>query len=124
MQGGTINNILSGLGLNTIPFLSNNSWWIFTYVVCNVWKNIGWGTIIYLAALSGVDESLYEAAYLDGASKFQRLIYITLPCIKPVIVTMLILALSRMMSIGLDAPLLLGNKKFIGVSEVISTYVY
>lgn len=124
MQGGTINNILSGLGLNTIPFLSNNSWWIFTYVVCNVWKNIGWGTIIYLAALSGVDESLYEAAYLDGASKFQRLIYITLPCIKPVIVTMLILALSRMMSIGLDAPLLLGNKKVIGVSEVISTYVY
>lgn len=124
MQGGTINNILNGIGISSVPFLSNNNWWIFTYVICNVWKNIGWGTIIYLAALTGVDESLYEAAYLDGASKFKRLIYITLPCIKPVIVIMLILSLSRMMSIGLDAPLLLGNKKVIGVSEVISTYVY
>lgn len=123
-QGGTINNILNAIGVNSVPFLSHNGWWVFTYVISNVWKNIGWGTIIYLAALTGVDESLYEAAYLDGASKFQRLIYVTLPCIKPVIVTMLILSLSRMMSIGLDAPLLLGNKKVIGVSEVISTYVY
>ena len=89
-----------------------------------MWKEIGWGTIIYLAALTGVDESLYEAAYLDGASKFQRLIYITLPSIKSVIVTMLILSLSKMMSIGLDAPLLLGNSKVMGVSEVISTYTY
>ena len=87
-------------------------------------KEIGWGTIIYLAALTGVDESLYEAAYLDGASRFQRLIYITLPSIKSVIVTMLILSLSKMMSIGLDAPLLLGNNKVMGVSEVISTYTY
>lgn len=123
-QGGTINNILNAIGIESVPFLSHNGWWIFTYVVCNVWKDIGWGTIIYLAALTSVDESLYEAAYLDGASKFQRLIYVTLPSIKPVIVTMLILSLSKMMSIGLDAPLLLGNKKVIGVSEVISTYVY
>nr|WP_278336419.1 ABC transporter permease subunit [Eisenbergiella tayi] len=93
-------------------------------MVCHVWKEIGWGTIIYLAALTGVDESLYEAAYLDGASRFQRLIYITLPSIKSVIVTMLILSLSKMMSIGLDAPLLLGNNKVMGVSEVISTYTY
>ena len=106
--------------------LSNKNFWeaIFTYVVCSVWKEIGWGTIIYLAALTGVDESLYEAAYLDGATKFQRLIYITLPSIKSVIVTMLILQISKMMTIGLDAPLLLGNKKVMGVSEVISTYTY
>lgn len=123
-QGGTVNNILNILGLKSIPFLSDNSWWIVTYIICNVWKEIGWGTIIYLAALTGVDESLYEAAYLDGASKFQRLIYITLPCIKSVIVIMLILSVSKMMTIGLDAPLLLGNDKVIGVSEVISTYVY
>ncbi|MGI6128445.1 MAG: ABC transporter permease subunit, partial [Planifilum sp.] len=87
-------------------------------------KELGWGTIIYLAALTGVDESLYEAAYLDGATRFQRLIYVTLPSIKSVIVVMLILQISRMMSIGLDAPLLLGNDKVSGVSEVISTYVY
>lgn len=124
MTTGTINKMIEGLGGTSIPFLSSNGWWIFTYVVCNVWKEIGWGTIIYLAALTGVDETLYEAAYLDGASKFQRLIYITLPSIKSVIVTMLILQISKMMSIGLDAPLLLGNKKVLEVAEVISTYTY
>ena len=123
-QGGTVNRILNMLGASSIPFLSDEGWWIFTYVICNVWKEIGWGTIIYLAALTGVDESLYEAAYLDGATKFQRLIYITLPSIKSVIVTMLILQISKMMTIGLDAPLLLGNNKVINVAEVISTYTY
>ncbi len=123
-QGGTINNLLNSIGIPSIPFLSHQGWWVFTYVLCNVWKDIGWGTIIYLAALTGVDESLYEAAYLDGATKFQRLLYITLPCIKPVIVTMLILSVSKMMTIGLDAPLLLGNSKVMSISEVISTYVY
>ena len=93
-------------------------------MISNVWKEIGWGTIIYLAALTGVDETLYEASYLDGATKFQRLIYITLPSIKSVIVVMLILQISKMMTIGLDAPLLLGNKKVMDVSEVISTYTY
>lgn len=124
LQEGTINLALQRIGLEPIPFLSSKGWWVFTYVICNVWKEIGWGTIIYLAALTGVDESLYEAAYLDGASKFQRLIYITIPGIKSVIVTMLILNISKMMSIGLDAPLLLGNSRVMGVSEVISTYTY
>ena len=123
-NSGTINLFLSRMGLDTIPFLSDNGWWVFTYVVSNVWKEIGWGTIIYLAALTGVDETLYEASYLDGATKFQRLIYITLPSIKSVIVIMLILQISKMMTIGLDAPLLLGNDKVMGVSEVISTYTY
>lgn len=124
LQEGTINHILQGIGIGPIPFLSSEGWWIVTYVICNVWKEIGWGTIIYLAALTGVDETLYEASYLDGATKFQRLIYITLPSIKSIIVTMLILNISKMMSIGLDAPLLLGNPKVMGVSEVISTYTY
>ncbi len=123
-NGGTINLMLNQLGINSVPFLSDKHWWIFTYVISNVWKEIGWGTIIYLAALTGVDETLYEASYLDGATKFQRLIYITLPSIKSVIVVMLILQISKMMTIGLDAPLLLGNKKVMDVSEVISTYTY
>lgn len=124
LQDGTVNMLLKNVGASPIPFLSDNGWWIFTYVLCNVWKEIGWGTIIYLAALTGVDETLYEAAYLDGATKFQRLIYVTLPSIKSVIVTMLILNISKMMTIGLDAPLLLGNDKVLNVSEVISTYTY
>lgn len=123
-QDGSINQLLQSVGVSPIPFLSEKGWWIFTYVLCNVWKEIGWGTIIYLAALTGVDESLYEAAYLDGATRFQRLIYITLPSIKSVIVTMLILNISKMMTIGLDAPLLLGNDRVMEVSEVISTYTY
>lgn len=123
-NSGTINLMLNQLGISSVPFLSDKHWWIFTYVISNVWKEIGWGTIIYLAALTGVDETLYEASYLDGATKFQRLIYITLPSIKSVIVVMLILQISKMMTIGLDAPLLLGNKKVMDVSEVISTYTY
>lgn len=124
MTNGTVNSIVKSLTGSTIPFLSSKGWWMFTYVLCNVWKEIGWGTIVYLAALTGVDESLYEAAYLDGASRFQRIIYITLPSIKSVVVTMLILNISKMMNIGLDAPLLLGNSKVMSISEVISTYVY
>ena len=121
---GTINNLIMNAGGEAVPFLSSNGWWIFVYVVLNLWKEVGWGTIIYLAALTNVDETMYEAAYLDGATKFQRMIYVTLPAIKSVIVTMLILQVSKMMTIGLDAPLLLGNDKVMGVSEVISTYVY
>ena len=123
-RNGTINNLIMNAGGEAVPFLSSNGWWIFVYVGLNLWKEVGWGTIIYLAALTNVDETMYEAAYLDGATKFQRMIYVTLPAIKSVIVTMLILQVSKMMTIGLDAPLLLGNDKVMGVSEVISTYVY
>lgn len=121
---GSINNLITSLGFSPIPFLNNNGWWIFTYVISNIWKEIGWGTIIYLAAMAGIDESLYEAAYIDGATKLQRIVFITLPMIKSVLIIMLILSISKMMSIGLDAPLLLGNTKVINVSEVISTYIY
>lgn len=124
LNNGSINNILSLFGISEIPFLVDNQWWIVVYVLANLWKDMGWGTIIYLAALSGVDESLYEAAYIDGATRLKRIWYITLPCIKPTIVIMFILSISKMMSIGLDAPLLLQNDKVIEVAEVISTYVY
>lgn len=124
MTTGSVNSLVKAMGGDAIPFLSSNTWWIFTYIFSNIWKEVGWGTIIYLAALTGIDESLYEAAYLDGATKFQRIIYITIPSIKSVVVTMLILQISNMMTIGLDAPLLLGNSKVMEVSEVISTYVY
>lgn len=124
INNGSINNLITSLGGESIPFLNDNAWWIFTYVFCNIWKEIGWGTIIYLAAMTGIDETLYEAAYIDGATKLQRIFYITVPMIKSVVVVMLILSISKMMSIGLDAPLLLGNSKVMGVSEVISTYIY
>lgn len=123
-NGGTVNNILNSMGISSKPFFSETGWWTFMYVILNVWKEVGWGTIIYLAALTGIDETLYEAAYLDGANRFQRVIYITLPLIRSTVVTMLLLTVSKMMSIGLDAPLLLGNSSVQSVSQVISTYVY
>ncbi len=123
-NGGTVNNILEAVGVGSKPFMSEPKWWMCMYVICNVWKEVGWGTIIYLAALTGVDESLYEAAYLDGATRFKRIIYVTLPMIRSTIITMLLLNISKMMSIGLDAPLLLGNDAVMKVSEVISSYVY
>ncbi|MCR5233163.1 MAG: ABC transporter permease subunit [Lachnospiraceae bacterium] len=123
-NGGTVNMLIENLGGNAKPFLSDTFWWTVMYVLMNTWKEVGWGTIIYLAALTGIDESLYEAAYLDGASRIQRIVYITLPLIRSTVVTMLILQVSKVMSIGLDAPLLLGNDSVITVSEVIATYVY
>lgn len=124
VKNGSVNNILNKMGLESIPFLIDNGWWVFTYVFSQVWKSIGWGTIIYLAALAGVNESLYDAAYIDGANQFKRIWHITLPCIKPTISIMFILSISKLMTIGLDAPLLLQNGKVIEVAEVISTYVY
>lgn len=121
---GTINNILIKIGVGQKPFFSETGWWTFMYVLLHIWKEIGWGTIIYLAALTGIDESLYEAAYLDGATRFQRIRYITLPLIRSTVVTMLLLTISKMMSIGMDAPWLLGNPAVQDVSEVISTYTY
>ena len=124
LNTGSVNMLLSKLGIGPVSFLIEEKWWIFTYIVSQVWKNLGWGTIIYLAALAGVDETLYEAAYMDGATKLQRIWHITLPSIKNTIVVMFILQISKMMAIGLDAPLLLQNDKVINVAEVISTYVY
>lgn len=124
VKNGSVNNMLKKVGMESIPFFIEYNWWIFTYVFSQVWKSLGWGTIIYLAALSGVNESLYEAAYIDGASKIQRIWHITLPCISHTIAIMFILSISRMMTIGLDAPLLLQNGNVIEVAEVISTYVY
>ena len=124
INNGSINMLFRNMGREPVPFLIENGWWMFTYVMANVWKSVGWSTIIYLAAISGVDEELYEAAYIDGANRLQRILYITLPSIKTTIIIMFILSISRTMSIGLDAPLLLQNDRVIGVSEVISTYVY
>lgn len=123
-NNGSVNKLLNFVGFDSIHFLSDKGWWVFTYVICNVWKELGWGTIIYLAQITSIDEALYEAAYIDGATKMQRIFYITIPMIKSVAVVMLILSISKMMNIGLDAPLLLGNTKVMDVSEVLSTYIY
>lgn len=124
MNNGAVNNMIKGAGGQPIQFLLEHGWWIAVYVFANTWKDVGWGTIIYMAALSGVDESLYEAAKIDGAGRIKCIWYIALPSIKSTMVVMFILSISQMMHIGLDAPLLLQNSKVIEVGEVLSTYVY
>lgn len=121
---GFINIALQKFGLSQIPFLSNKWWWLFTYVLLGIWQSAGWNTIIYLAAITGINPELYEAAAIDGATRSQRIWHVTLPSIKPTIVIMLILNLGRMVSIGFDRPYVLGNNMVMEFSDVISTFVY
>ncbi len=122
--GGLANSLLDHLGLAKIEFLSRKENWIVVYVLVGVWQNVGWGTIIYLAALVGINRELYEAADMDGCSRLRKIWHITLPGIKPTIIILLILQIGRMVSIGFDRPYVLGNSLVSEYSDVISTYVY
>lgn len=121
---GTINSYLVNWGFEGIPFLTNNFWWVVTYVGSGIWQSAGWGTIIYLAAISGLDPQVFEAATVDGCGKLQKIWYITLPGIKPTIVLLLILSIGGLMGSSFDKPYLLGNVIVKDVSDVIATFVY
>jgi putative aldouronate transport system permease protein len=123
-QNGFINNSLKAMGLAPIPFLTEKWHWLFTYVGVGVWQNAGWGTIIYLAAIAGINRELYDAADVDGAGRLRKIWHITLPGIKPTIIILLILSLGRMVSIGFERPYVIGNPLVSDFSEVISTFVY
>lgn len=107
-----------------IYFLASTRWWRTVFVVVNIWNEIGWGTIIYLAAISGVDPQLYEAAIIDGAGKFQQIFHITLPSIRPTIVILLVLRMGSMMDVGMEPVLLMSNDVVRDVADVFSTYIY
>ena len=123
-SSGIVNKIIGVFGIEPIYFMAREGWWIFSYVMIGLWKSVGWGAIIYLSALSGIDPNLYEAAIIDGANRWKQTIHITLPSISGTIVILLILNIGRLMSIGFEQPYLLGNSAVISVSNVISTYVY
>jgi putative aldouronate transport system permease protein len=123
-SGGLVNSALDTLGVTKIEFLSRKENWIVLYMLVGVWQSVGWGTIIYLAALVGINKELYEAADMDGCSRFRKIWHITLPGIKPTISILLILQIGRMVSIGFDRPYVLGNSLVSEYSDVISTYVY
>lgn len=105
-------------------FLGNKSTFRSLLVVTDIYKGIGWGTIIYMAALAGVDQELYEAATIDGANLFQRMFYITLPSIKPVIMTLFILGLGGILNAGFEQIFLLYNDMVLPVADIIDTYIY
>jgi putative aldouronate transport system permease protein len=123
-SSGFINTVIKKLGGSPVPFLSNSGWWIFTYFIVGQWKNIGWNTIIYLSAMTGVDSELYEAARVDGCSRFRMMFSITLPCIMDTVMILLILSIGSLASIGFEQPYVMQNSVVMDVADVISTYVY
>lgn len=121
---GLVNIVLGNMGMQPINFLTENNLWIVTYISLGLWQSVGWNTIIYLAAITGINPELYEAAEVDGASRLKKIWYITLPGLKPTIVTLLIMSLGRILGSEFDRPYALTNSLVINVSDVISTYVY
>jgi putative aldouronate transport system permease protein len=123
-RNGLVNDIRALFGAQPIVFLNEASMFPWVYVLSGVWQEFGWGSIIYLSALTGIDPELYEAATIDGAGRFKKLIHITLACILPTIMIMLILRMGRMLSVGSEKILLLYNGRTYETADVISTYVY
>ncbi len=121
---GLVNNLLVASGRNAVGFLTTEAWFRPMYIIELMWKESGWGTIIYLAALSGVDEQLYEAAVIDGAGRFKQLLHITLPAIKSTIITLLILRMGSFLDNGFDQIYLMLNSLNREVAEVFDTYIY
>lgn len=120
---GLINQIIGKLGGEPIYFMGQNKWFVPLVVIASVWKEIGWGTIIYLAAISGINQEMYEAAKLDGAGKWNQMKCITLPSIRPTIVLLLILSIPNIINAGVDSIYPLMNNANMEVSNVLDTYV-
>ena len=123
-RSGFVNTILGMFGVDPIYFMGESEYFTHMYVWSGVWQSVGWGSIIYMAALSGVDPTLHEAAMIDGASKVQRVWHIDLPAILPTISIMLIMSFGKVMSVGYEKVYLMQNDLNLQVSEIISTYVY
>ena len=121
---GVVNTVLQALGIEPFYFMSSEKSFRHMYVWSGIWQGMGYSSVIYFAALSGIDPTLYEAAELDGASKLQRIRYIDLPSIMPTVIIMLIMSAGNLMSIGFEKAYLMQNDRNSGVSEIIATYVY
>jgi len=123
-RSGLINQILGSFGIEPIDFLKEEGWFRFLFVSSGIWQGIGWGSIVYLAAMATIDPTLYEAARMDGANRFQQVLHITIPGIMPTIVILFILNMGNMLTVGSEKVLLLYNPLTYETSDVISTYVY
>lgn len=121
---GLVNIMLNKMGIASIPFLNDPAYWVVTYILLGIWQSCGWNTIIYLAAIAGINPELYEASSVDGASRLRKIWHITLPCLRPTIVILLILSLGHILGSEFDRPYALSNKLVTDVSNVISIFVY
>lgn len=121
---GMINQIIAAFGGTKISFFMKPEWFRFIYVISEIWQKVGWGSIIYLAALSGIDPHLYEASRMDGANRFKQIWHISLPGIAPVISILFLLTLGELLSVGFEKILLLYTGPTYETADVISTYIY
>jgi putative aldouronate transport system permease protein len=121
---GAVNGVIEWLGFEPIFFLADPQWFRAMLVISDIWKEVGWGAIIYLAALAGVDPQLYEAAVMDGAGKWKQLIHVTLPSIMSTIIVLFLLRLGHILDVGFEQVFVLYNSLVYDVADVIETYVY
>lgn len=124
MTTGVINDIIVFFGGEATPLLQNPKYYRTIYVASSIWQQVGWGSIIYLSALAGVDSQLYEAAAIDGAGKWKQMLHVTLPGIAPTIVIMLIMKIGQLMSMGHEKTILLYNPSTYETADIIASYVY
>jgi putative aldouronate transport system permease protein len=121
---GTINQLVRFFGGEAVPYLQRPDWFRTIYVSSEAWQTVGWGTILYLAALTTIDEDLYEAARIDGASRWRQTWHVTLPGIRPTMMTLLILNTGTFLAVGFEKILLLYNPLTYPTADVVSTYLY
>ncbi|MGO4182913.1 ABC transporter permease [Paenibacillus sp. TAF43_2] len=121
---GIVNYLLQAFGIEPIYFMADKLWWPVTFIVSGIWKEAGFGTILYLAAMASIDPTLYEAAKIDGANKIRQIWHVTLPGIRSTIAILLILQVGKMMDVGFEQVYALRNPAVTSVAEVISTFVY
>lgn len=121
---GIVNNMLGTVGIGPVNFVGDPHKWRAIYWGSGIWMGAGYGMIVYLAAMAGINVELYDAAYIDGAGRWKRIWHVTLPQIRPTIVTMTIMNVGKILSIGFERPYLMSNVLVQDVSSVISTYVY
>ncbi|XNQ64810.1 sugar ABC transporter permease [Alkalihalobacillus sp. 1P02AB] len=121
---GIVNHFIQFFGFDPIYFIADDSWFRTVLVTSDLWKSVGWGTILYLAALAGINPQLYEAARVDGANKWQQTWHITLPCLLPTIVILFILQMGNILEVGFEQVFILLNPLVYNVGDVFETYVY
>lgn len=124
MNNGIVNNIITRLGGEQVNFLINPRWFRTLYVGSGIWQGFGFSSIIYIAAITGIDPTLYEAGRIDGITRFKQVYYITLPMILPTIIILFIMQLGRLMSVGFEKVFLMYSSAIYETADVISTYVY
>ena len=124
LSTGLFNDIIEFFGGERHPLLQDPKLYRTIYIASGIWQQVGWGTIIYLSALAGVDSQLYEAAEIDGATKWKQALHVTLPGIAPTIITMFILKIGKLMSMGYEKTILLYNPSTFETADIISSYVY